>query len=201
MKASPAAAPPGLKASPGDNEVTLTWRRPNLNGGTFVSYSVLQDGDPETTGSTQYTWDGLKNGKSYSFEVRAVTRGTDGELLIGVAATITATAGASSGAGAVAISYGPKADEGTDSNCPKGTEDDCHYIQLRARDLEPNTDYTFRAYSNEVQIHEAYTLSTDSNGDLDQEKFHNSRVGETVYVTATGPGGPYTSNSFKRPAG
>jgi hypothetical protein len=179
--------------------VTLTWRRPNLNGGTFLSYSVSQDSDPETTASTSYTWDGLDNGKSYTFEVRAVTRGSDGELLIGVAATITAVPGSSNGT--FSISYGPKANEGPDTNCPKGSEDDCHYILLKARDFEPNTDYTFRAYSDKKQIHGAYTLTTDDNGDIDQEKFHNSRVGEVVKVIATGPGGPYTSNPLVWPAG
>ncbi|WP_410789187.1 fibronectin type III domain-containing protein [Kribbella sp. C-35] len=197
VKASPAAAPPGLKATPGDNAVTLTWRRPNLNGGTFVSYSVSQDSDPETTTSPSYTWDGLKNGTAYTFEVRAVTRGSDGEMLIGVAATVTATPGS----GTFSITYGPQVTKFTDSNCPEGTEQDCHYMVLHARGFEPNTDYTFRAYSNGTQIHDPYTLSTDDNGDLDQEKFHNSRVGETVYVTVTGPGGPYKSNSFKWPAG
>ncbi|MGW6197202.1 fibronectin type III domain-containing protein [Kribbella sp. NPDC055110] len=197
VKASPAAAPPGLKATPGDNEVTLGWRRPNLNGGTFVSYSVSQDSDPESTSSTSYTWGGLTNGTAYTFEVRAVTRGSNGELLIGVAARVTATPGS----GRFSITYGPQVTKFTDSNCPEGTEQDCHYMVLHARGFEPNTDYTFRAYSNGTQIHDTYTLTTDDNGDLDQEKFHNSRVGETVYVTATGPGGPYKSNSFTWPPG
>jgi hypothetical protein len=62
--------------------------------------------------------------------------------------------------------------------------------------FEPNSDYVFKAYSNGQQIHDTYTLTTDDNGDLSQEKFHNSRVGEVVYVTATGSGGTYRSNSF-----
>jgi hypothetical protein len=89
--------------------------------------------------------------------------------------------------------YGDKYD---DSNCPEGTEEDCAYFLLKVRGFEPNTDYVFRAYSNGRQIHEDYTLTTDENGNLDQKKFHNSRVGERVYVTAEGPGGPYKSNSF-----
>lgn len=198
VKASPAAAPSGLQAAPGDGEVTLTWQRPNLNGGTFVSYSVVQDGDPETASSPRYTWDGLTNGKSYTFQVRAVTRGTDGQLLIGVFATVTATPG---GAGSLRISHGPKVTKYDDSDCPEAAQDDCAYITVTVSGFEPNTDYVFKAYSNGNQIHDSYTLTTDDNGDLSQEKFHNSRVGQVVYVTATGPGGPYKSNSFTWPSG
>lgn len=192
MKASPAAAPLGLKAAPGDGQITLSWRRPSLNGGTFVSYSVSQDSDPETTSSTRYTWDGLKNGRSYTFEIRAVTRGSSGELLIGVAASITATPGR---AQSFSISYGPQTDK-TDSNCPKGTQDECHYLVLNMQGFQPDTDYTFRAYSNGQEIHDGYTLSTDSSGSLREDKFHSSRTGETVYVTAAGGGSTYKSNSI-----
>ena len=195
VKASPAAAPTGAKATPGDQKVSLSWKRPNLNGGRLVGYSVTLNGDPESTPSTSYTWSGLTNGRRYTFQVRAVTTGTNGETLVGVAATVSATPG---GAGKLSISQGPNVTKFTDSNCPEGTEDDCFYIMLNVSGFAPNTDYVFKAYSNGQQIHDAsgYTLTTDGNGDLTQKKFHNSRVGEVVKVIATGPGGPYTSNSF-----
>jgi hypothetical protein len=194
IKASPAGAPPGLRAAASDGAVTLTWRRPNLNGGTFVRYSVSQDSDPETTTATRYTWSGLTNGTSYTFEVRAVTRDANGKMLFGMASTVTATP---QGDGRVSISQGDKADKGPDSDCPEGTEDDCAYIQIEARGLEPNTTYKFRAYAGGREIHSGgYDLETDDEGNISQHKFHNSRVGQRIYVTATGPGGPYRSNSI-----
>jgi len=198
VKASPAAAPPGLKASSADGAVTLTWRQPNLNGGTLTGYRVTLAGDPESTAARRYTWSGLTNGTAYTFQVRAVTRGTDGKTLIGVAASVTATP---RGDGTFTITQDTKPvseydKQYDDSNCPEEEANDCFYFLLKMRGFEPNTDYSFRAYSNGQWIHPEYTLTTDENGNLDQKKFHNSRVGETVYVIATGPGGPYKSNSF-----
>lgn len=199
VKASPAGAPTGVKATPGDEQVRLTWKRPNLNGGTFVGYSVVLAGDPESTPTPSYTWTGLTNGTRYTFQIRAVTRGTNGETLLGVAASITATP-RGDGTFSIAQDDVPATQDGgdpfDDSNCPEGTEDECFYFLLTVRGFQPNTAYVFRAYSGGRQIHESYSLTTDSMGNLNQKKFHNSRAGETVYVTATGPGGPYTSNRF-----
>jgi hypothetical protein len=73
---------------------------------------------------------------------------------------------------------------------------------VKARGFEPNTTYTFRAYAGGKEIHEGgYELTTDDQGNLTQNKFHNSRVGLRVYVTATGPGGPFRSNTMTWPSG
>ncbi len=75
--AATAAAPTGLSATTGDQQVTLSWTAPASNGGTAItSYEYEQDGSGAwtTTGgtSTSYTVTNLNNGQSYTFEVRAV---------------------------------------------------------------------------------------------------------------------------------
>ncbi|WP_132155155.1 fibronectin type III domain-containing protein [Kribbella antiqua] len=208
IKASRAGAPPGLKASETDGAVTLSWRRPNLNGGKLVRYSISQGGDSVSATSPKYTWSGLTNETSYTFRVRAITRGTDGKLLTGVPSTVTATP---KGNGRVWITYdGPVSkygDEYTDSNCPEDTDaEDCGYIMVHASGLEPNTSYHFRAYASEWgELHTenggGYDIETDDDGNIQQKKFHNSAVGQRIYVTATGPGGPYRSASITWPNG
>jgi len=171
--------------------VTLSWRRPNLNGGKLVRYGITQNGDPENTASTSYKWTGLTNGKRYTFQVRAVTTSPDGRMLIGAPATVSATPSAG-GAGTLSISKGAAYDEDPDV-CEPGS---CHYINIRARGLQPNTTYMFQGYTtNYGALHKEgpEPLKTDAQGNIDQAKFYNDDVEGQVWVTATGPGGPFES--------
>jgi hypothetical protein len=193
----PADAPIALSAVASSGAVTLSWRRPNLNGGKLLRYGITQSGNPENTSATSYRWTGLTNGKRYTFQVRAVTTTTDGRTLIGVPATVSATPGSGS-AGQLRISHGDSADK-TDSNCPKG-QSGCAYILIKGTNLQPNTTYAFHAYANGREIHEGgYELKTDGDGNLSKNKFHNSFVGQQIYVTADGPGAQLRSNTITWP--
>ncbi len=89
-------APLNIAASPGDEQVSLTWEAPQSNGGAAITkYQVsattggtenwqdIPDSGPDTTG---HTVTGLTNGTLYTFKVRAVnSAGT------GMAASTTAT--------------------------------------------------------------------------------------------------------------
>jgi hypothetical protein len=172
--------------------VTLTWSRPDLNGGTFVRYGITQNGDPENSSATTYRWTGLTNGKRYTFQVRAVTTGADGSLLIGKPATVTATAGASGSAGNISISKGAAYDDDSEV-CEPGK---CNYIAIHATGLQPNTVYMFQGYTTHYgALHKEgpEPLKSNAQGVVDVSKFYNDDTTGKVWVTATGPGGPYES--------
>ncbi|WP_433165207.1 fibronectin type III domain-containing protein [Kribbella sp. CA-247076] len=200
VKATPAGAPTGLTARAADGAVTLSWRQPNLNGGRLVHYRVTRGGSSVTTTGRSYTWSGLTNETAYTFQVRAVTRGSDGKAMNGAAATVTATP---KGLGRLRIAYGEKTTKYEDSHCPEGTQDDCAFVQVAASGLEPNTTYLFRAFaSGWGEIHDGgYEVETDDDGNVSKKMFHNAAVGQRIYVTATGPGGPYRSNAVTWPSG
>ena len=69
-------APTGLAATPGDNQVALTWTAPTV--GSPTSYNVLRGTTSgnypvtNTTSSTSYTDTGLANGTPYYYVVEAV---------------------------------------------------------------------------------------------------------------------------------
>ncbi len=89
-------APGMLRASPGVNEVTLTWsdpRDPSIRGYEFHSYSGSAPTQPAWTeipdsgaGTTEHTVAGLTNGTSYTFELRAKNSAGPGP-----SASVTAT--------------------------------------------------------------------------------------------------------------
>ncbi|WP_166665396.1 fibronectin type III domain-containing protein [Kribbella caucasensis] len=188
-----ADAPVGLTTTDWPEEVMLSWRQPDLNGGRLLRYEVTQGGVNESTTAASYRWSGLSTGSQYTFQVRAVTRSADGRVLVGSNASIAATPG--SGAdGTIQISHGRSGDY-TDSNCPEGTSG-CAFILLNARNLAPNTTYMFRAYASEWgELHDGgFELETDADGNLTMHKFHNSAVGQQVWVTVDGPGGHFESN-------
>ncbi|MCL2143112.1 MAG: fibronectin type III domain-containing protein, partial [Methanomassiliicoccaceae archaeon] len=80
---APPAAPTGLTAEPGNEEVTLSWTTPDDGGSTIINYQVsygtnagyvrnwvdIPDSDENMT---TYTVTGLTNGTNYRFEIRAV---------------------------------------------------------------------------------------------------------------------------------
>ena len=194
-----ADAPGGLKATGVTRAVTLSWKRPDLNGGSLVRYTVTQGGTVRNVSSTSYRWTGLTNGQSYTFQVRAVTKTSDGRQLISAPATGSASPEAPPAT--LQISHGAAVDK-VDSDCPEG-ESGCAYIQLNARNLTPGVTYTFRAFaSGRGEMHApGYQLQADANGRVSTPKFHNSAVGQRIYVTVTGPGVDITSNTITWPDG
>lgn len=82
-------APTELKAAAGDKKVNLSWKAPNSNGGAAITkYEVSRDNgstwmDADT--DTGHSFDGLTNGVTYTFLVRAVNsmgNGTAAEVKV-----------------------------------------------------------------------------------------------------------------------
>ncbi|GAB2565874.1 fibronectin type III domain-containing protein [Kribbella endophytica] len=183
----PADPPVALRATGSSGAITLTWRRPNLNGGSLVRYGVTLDGDPENTSKTSYRWTGLDNGKRYTFQVRAVTNVPGRGLVIGAPATVTGVAG-TSGSPTLTISQGPAFTENPDDNC---RPEYCHYIHIVARGLQPGASYTFQGYTTTYgELHKGGgdQLTADASGSVVVNKFYNDDVGNKVWVTVDGPG-------------
>jgi len=66
--------PTGVMATPGDEKVTLTWEAPSDNGGLAITRYFVEGapfGGCETLGERSCTIEGLDNGTSYTFTVRA----------------------------------------------------------------------------------------------------------------------------------
>ena len=75
--AEPPAAPTGLRTTPSNGRVTLSWTAPSSTGGAAITryeYELDQSGTWTTTGgtATSYTVGNLNNEQSYTFRVRAV---------------------------------------------------------------------------------------------------------------------------------
>ena len=79
------ASPGSLAATPGHEQVTLSWTAPDDNGSPITHYQYRQSDDGGTTWdpdwttipdsdaqTTSYTVESLTNGTAYTFEVRAV---------------------------------------------------------------------------------------------------------------------------------
>ena len=87
---TPPGAPAGVTATPGDQQVTLSWNAPDSDGGSAItSYTVT--GTPAatctTTGATSCVITGLINGTQYTFNVVATNAVGDGPASASVTAT------------------------------------------------------------------------------------------------------------------
>ena len=88
------APPTGLSATAGDGQVTLSWTAPD---GTVTKYQFRQSSDGGSTygawtdasgAATTHTVTGLTNGVAYTFQVRAVNAGGNGEASSAATATL-----------------------------------------------------------------------------------------------------------------
>ena len=67
--------PTGVVATPGDEQVFVTWQAPSDDGGLPITRYIVEGtpyGDCETLGDLSCTIEGLDNGDSFSFTVRAL---------------------------------------------------------------------------------------------------------------------------------
>ena len=83
----PPAAPAGLRATPGDGQIKLTWTDPgnaqitqyqirsHISGGPWGPWSIVGGSDATTTSDTLSS---LTNGKTYSVQIRAVAGSVNG---------------------------------------------------------------------------------------------------------------------------
>ena len=83
----PPAVPTGLRATPGDGQIKLTWTDPgnaqitqyqirsHISGGPWGPWSIVGGSDATTTSDTL---SGLTNGKTYSVQIRAVAGSVNG---------------------------------------------------------------------------------------------------------------------------
>jgi hypothetical protein len=191
LVATPASAPVSLRATGGNGKVTLTWKRPSLNGGTFLSYSVFRvnDSEPDTTTSARFTSTGLADGKRYTFQVRTVTRGSNGKTLIGATATVSATTLGGVNPD-ITISKGTKY-TGSD---PCDNVDRCYNIHIVATGLKPNTSYSFSGYTSGYGRLHTDNVTTTASGRINIQKFYNDDDGSQVWVTAIVNGKTIKSN-------
>jgi len=178
-------------------QLTLAWDAPTMGDGRFLKYTV-SIGSPTakprvSTTTTQATVTGLRDGTTYTFYVRAITRAPNGDQLSGKWTSLSAApvnqdqltkrVVASRGAG---TTYG-------DSCKPP----ECAFIQVRIENLRPDTKYEIVPYVDGKKFNPGATLTTSSEGHLlVDDRFPCSMVGHQVYVIVSGPGGPYKSNTF-----
>lgn len=158
-----------------------------------MSYGISQNGNSKKSTGTSYRWSGLTNGKRYTFVVTTVTKTSDGRVLVGAGATISATPQAPGGNGTLRISKGTAVDSDPDV-CQPGI---CFNIHIRATGLRPNTAYMFQGHTtNYGELHKEgpEELTSNSQGVIDVQKFYNDDTAGQVWVTATGPGIPAQSN-------
>ncbi|MDP7353434.1 MAG: fibronectin type III domain-containing protein, partial [Acidimicrobiales bacterium] len=123
VTATPAAVPdqPSLSATPGNQQVELSWTAPADNGSLITDYTVTvspPDGTC-TPVATSCTVDGLNNGTGYTFTVTATNADGDGPASDQVTATPAAVPdkptglSATSGDGQVELSWTAPADNGS----------------------------------------------------------------------------------------
>ncbi|WP_350279208.1 fibronectin type III domain-containing protein [Kribbella sp. HUAS MG21] len=199
-KWNPAESPRELlvKDDGTSGRLTLGWMQPTMGDGTFLRYEVAigsRTAPPRVTStSTQATITGLTDGTAYTFYVRAITRASDGQQVVGKYTSLSATSiAAEAPTKRVVASRG----EGTTygDNC---RQPECAYIQIRLENLRPNTTYSMKPYTSEWgNFNPGYSTKTDGKGQLlVPDQFPCSAVGQLTWVTVTGPEGTYTSNKF-----
>jgi hypothetical protein len=177
-------------------QLTLAWDKPTMGDGTFVKYTVSigsATAKPRASATTTAaTVTGLKDGTTYLFYVRAITKAPDGQLLSGKWTSLPAAP----------VGKDQKTKRIVASRGAGTTYDDCvppacAFIQVRIENLRPNTNYKIVPYVDGKVFNPGATLKTSSAGHLlVDDRFPCNMVGHQVYATVTGPDGTYTSNTF-----
>lgn len=177
-------------------QLTLEWDPPTMGDGTFVKYTVTV-GSPTakaraSSTTTQATVTGLKDGTKYLFYVRAITRAPNGDQLVGKWTSLSAAS-----VGQDERTKRIVASRGAGTSYDDCQPPECAFIQVRIENLQPNTNYKIVPFVAGKQFNPGATLKTSSEGHLlVDDRFPCGMVGKQVYVTVTGPGGPYKSNIF-----
>jgi hypothetical protein len=187
----PAAAPPGLDVlfESESNDATVTWRRPNLNGGTLQHYVAGVSGLPnQTVEGTSAAWNAIPGDGEIIFTVRAVTRTPDGRTLTGATASYRIDQDPD-----ITISRGGDLDS-PETDCH---EPDCSYLDTVLTGFEPNTEYHIIGESTEDGEFGDDFVTTDDNGAARfDDLFWFGYVDETVWLTVETDDGPVQSNEL-----
>ncbi|OUN22493.1 hypothetical protein B5G34_06365 [Flavonifractor sp. An82] len=171
----PAAKPSDLKvtASVDDGKVTLTWTAAD-NGSAIYQYQVRIDGKtpvllPGTT--TSYTFDGLDNGKEYTFTVSAIN--DKGTVITTVKATPEEPA--------------PERPDGGGSSGSSVTRYTITVKQNKGGEITPDTvrvkrgdDQTFRIFADEGYEIEDVLVDGKSVGAVSKYIFEDVRKAHTI---------------------
>ncbi|MEV5961940.1 fibronectin type III domain-containing protein [Kribbella sp. NPDC051952] len=199
LKWAPAESPRELlvRTDGTSGSIGLEWDQPTFGDGTFLRYEVSINSrtappSKTTTGLTA-TISGLVDGRKYTYYVRAITRASDGQEVVGKYASLSA---ASIGHDVATTRIVASRGAGTSyDKCPPG---DCAFIQVRLENLKPNTAYSVKPYTEDWgNFNGGYTGTTSNKGQLlIPDQFPCSAVGQLTWVTVTGPEGTYTSNKF-----
>ncbi|MFG1911074.1 fibronectin type III domain-containing protein [Kribbella sp. NPDC048928] len=200
LKWNPAESPRELLVSKDgtSGSLTLGWMEPTMGDGTFVRYEVSMGSKTGPvrvkTTTTSAPISGLKDGTMYAFFVRAITRASDGQEVVGKYSSLSATSvGKDQPTKRVVASRGDGTTYGDDCQHPE-----CAYLQVRIENLAPNATYSIKPYTSEWgNFNPGYSAKTSSKGQLlVPDQFPCSAVGQLTWVTVQGPGGTYTSNKF-----
>lgn len=193
---APAAPPVNTRADydPWDQptrDVTVSWGRPALNGGTLAYYEVAATGRAtQNVPGTSLLFPQVDSTEVITFTVRAVTRGPAGQLIRGAAATATHDATQPRPV-SVQISRGGPSETG---NCHAP---DCSWVIATVSGLDPDTNYEIRLSStaNENVRTEEFTSGQDGSATYDQLNY--DVPGETVWVSVLTSDGWVKSNELR----
>jgi hypothetical protein len=205
LKWNPAESPRELlvKVDGTSGSLTLGWMAPTMGDGTFLRYEVSIGSRTapvrKTSTTTEAAITGLTDGKYSTFYVRAITRASDGQEVVGKYTSLSATSvGKDQPTKRVVASRGDGTTYGSDCQHPE-----CAFIQVRIENLTPNTRYNIKPFtSGWGNFNSGYGATTDAGGQLlVPDQFPCNAVGQLTWVTVTGPEGTYTSNKFYWKAG
>jgi hypothetical protein len=192
---APAAPPVGLQAvydqwDQPTRDVTLSWRQPDLRGGTLMHYEIAATGqDTQTVTGTEFTYPQVESNQTITFTVRAITRTPDGQTLTGEPATATHEAAppgrANLSKGALTTEY--CGDEGPD----------CAWMHVELTGFAPGTDYHVQPFSSVPYENGGHTTRTNDTGFADIDEFAYSGPGDSVWVVVRlgSSGGPVVAES------
>lgn len=187
-----AAAPTQIDfvIDPATGDGKLTWKQPDLGGGTLLSYKVTATGfQAQSPTGANAPFPGVVPGQSYTFTVRAVTKTPDGRQLTGAAASKTFTVPGPTPK--VSVTEGGQCD-------PEYDREGCHKMQVTMTGFKPNTTYYITPYAtSDGYKNEGVDKQTGADGSITFDRFDYYAVGYDVWVVVTDTNGNEVAKSAR----